>query len=1325
MRNAFLVFFLFVFSLPVIADQENKDSHLPNAEQVIRVGYPVADWQPFTYIGKDGNAIGLLPSILQEITKNSGYRTEVVTYPNYQQVTQALRNREIDIIMGASKTPERMTWLSFSSPLMLVPIAGITYQENTNSLFELKGLRIATEKGFAINEQLRNGLNSVKVINYTDSLSAYKAVLNGSSDAYISNAITLDYLLTHQYAPKKLNIRLLNDMPLESLHFAGLIENNKLIERLNDGLKQIPSETFDKLYEAWLTSSQVKYIYQHQGLNLTESESNAIRDKKVIKVLYSADSYPFTFTNDAGEMDGMGADILKAISNKLNLKIEATEFNGQNIEKYLAENEFELIPAFTCVQGKHPFTQCTTAYIQDPWIAVAATNLATGQLETTKRLGILSRHEQQIDTKKDFPYANVTRFNTTKHLLNAVINGKVQVGILPLSKASRVISARYLGKIQILTTPIEQQSRPVSFAVNKINPALLSVIDKTKHAIDKDELQAITHKWNNVSIDSDFSFEKIPNWLLLVLGGIFTLFLVIAYSNRKLKAEIAQRQSIEKELRLVNNNFGGVVAQLIRYGDDIEDISWSFISGNIEKYFGLTPNQLYQAPHLLMEFLAMHADEHGFLTDIEESRFRDSLYTTMKLNIDGKISWYQLTGTCTKEDRNKHWTYTLVDITVIKEKQAELDEARLIAESATVAKSRFLAMMSHEIRTPISGILSLLELMAPHLNSNELYGIHKNLTHSGSNLLNIVNDVLDFSKIEAGKLELSPDVCQLSSFICELVQPHIAHIERKGLKFKLWLDPKLSYSLTLDNLRLKQVLNNLLNNASKFTTEGEIWLSVGLLSATDKEQTITFAVTDSGIGIREEDISKLFLPFEQVDLSSERRFNGTGLGLSICEQLVKLMGGEISVTSTNGQGSTFRFNLTLPTVAVEIPTIVNKRCGIIVTDESNYNLFSEYLINWHCTTFNLLGTDNKTVLASYVATQKLEVLLLCEAWCEQQSMTPSWINHNIPGVQVILLKNKSMLSPTPATLGWALSVNPLIPLHLLHLMTKPEFFKNQYIGMKGDIKLALTREQAIAQNKLILVAEDHPINQDVIRMQLSKLGYFADIFDNGQQALTAYQQTKYMLLLTDCHMPELDGYGLVSAIRDNERQKQLPRLPVIALTANAMSSERNRCHQLGFDDYLIKPVTLQQLQTVLSSHIKAAADNVAHLENAENVDNATYQPCVATEEKVQLIIDIAALEANFGDLAICISLLNKFVTTSVQDVAALNQAVVGRDFIATAHHAHKLKGAAGVIECERLATCCSEIEKAASTQDIDTVQRQLAQLKQLMSQISTQVKRLT
>ncbi|MGS0728555.1 transporter substrate-binding domain-containing protein, partial [Shewanella sp. 0m-11] len=183
MRNAFLVFFLFVFSLPVIADQENEDSHLLNAEQVIRVGYPVADWQPFTYIGKDGNAIGLLPSILQEITKNSGYRTEVVTYPNYQQVTQALRDREIDIIMGASKTPERMTWLSFSSPLMLVPIAGITYQENTNSLFELKGLRIATEKGFAINDQLRNGPNSVKVINYTDSLSAYKTVLNGSSDA--------------------------------------------------------------------------------------------------------------------------------------------------------------------------------------------------------------------------------------------------------------------------------------------------------------------------------------------------------------------------------------------------------------------------------------------------------------------------------------------------------------------------------------------------------------------------------------------------------------------------------------------------------------------------------------------------------------------------------------------------------------------------------------------------------------------------------------------------------------------------------------------------------------------------------------------------------------------------------------------------------------------------------------------------------------------------------------------------------------------------------------------------------------------------------------
>ncbi|MEZ9594793.1 transporter substrate-binding domain-containing protein [Shewanella sp. 10N.261.52.F9] len=1324
MRQALLLLILFVFPLSGNANSDTEgtsilDNQVINTNKVIKVGYPAPDWQPFTYVSKDQKAIGLLPSLLQEITKNAGYDIEVVIYPSYKQVLDAVKQGKIDIVMGASKTPERSTWLSFSSSLMLVPKAGITYQQDDFSLLNLQGKIIATEKGFAINELLRTHTNQVEIANFLDSQQAYKSVLNGTSDAYIGNAITLDYIHTHQDESNNLNIHLISNMPYESLHFAGLHSNELLINELDDALKAIPDETFDKLYDAWLTSSQVKYIYQRQGLNLTESELNSIRQKDTIKVLYSADNYPFAFTNSDGEMDGMSADLLKVISTKLGIKIDATEFHGQDIEKYLIENGFELIPAYTCESNSISEVQCSSAYTEDPWIAVAATNLSKMQLKSSKKIGILSKHAQQVQVETNFPSADITVYNSTKHLLNAVIAGKVNVGILPLSMSSSVISERYFGLLKVIPDPLEQQKRLVSFAINQNNPVLLSILNKAKNSIDDDELQAIAHKWNDISINSDFSFEKIPTWLFLILGGVLTVFFVIVYSNRKLKSEISQRHSVEKELRLVNSNFGGIVAQLVRYGDDIDDISWSYVSSNIEKYLGLTPEQLYKNPSILLDFLRQHADNYEFLKDIDVSRFSDSLYTTLKLTISGKTSWFQVTGVCTKVSANKHWTYTLVDITLIKEKQAELDEARLLAESATEAKSRFLAMMSHEIRTPISGILSLLELMVPHLNSKDLDGIHKNLTHSGNNLLNIVNDVLDFSKIEAGKLELSLEICQLNNFICELIQPHIAQVEAKGLKFKLWLDPKLAYSFTLDNLRLKQILNNLLNNAAKFTTEGEIWLSVDLLSETNSEQTIGFAVTDTGIGISDDDIAKLFLPFEQVDLSSERRFSGTGLGLSICEQLVKLMGGEIVVTSTYGQGSTFRLSLTCPIAAVAVPTLVNKRYGLMLTDESCSDVLNAYLKSWHCTPYNLSGIENKAALANYVAKADIELLLLPESWCEQQALTASWAKRCLPDVQIILLKNQSLLSPAPTDLGWKLSINPILPEHLLHLITNPEFFESKYAKVANDQKPLVTREQAIAANKLILVAEDHPINQDVIRMQLSKLGYFADIYDNGQQALNAYQQRDYSLLLTDCHMPELDGYGLVSAIRKQEKQ-QGKRLPVIALTANAMSSEKERCHQYGFDDYLIKPVTLIQLQKILDCHLVQTAPVL--IQQSDIYREASLSGETKTGSKQ--IIDIEALEANFGDFDLCINLLKKFITTSMQDIELLDTAISKQDFTATALNAHKLKGAAGVIECERLVKNCTELETAASERKGAVVQQLFTELKYLMSQISEQVEQL-
>ena len=728
-----------------------------------------------------------------------------------------------------------------------------------------------------------------------------------------------------------------------------------------------------------------------------------------------------------------------------------------------------------------------------------------------------------------------------------------------------------------------------------------------------------------------------------------------------------------------------------------------------------------------------NSEDNDIINAIKHAQQSGYLYTTIKVQSPlGQTTWLQLTGKCVTQENRYHWTCTFIDISQLKLQQAELDNARQLAESATAAKSQFLAMMSHEIRTPISGILSLLELMIPFTTDNELYRIHKNLTLSGQNLLNIVNDVLDFSKIEAGKLSLTPTSCNLISFLSNLVQPHVIHAEQRALKFELWLDPNIAQRLQVDKQRLKQVLNNLLNNAAKFTETGHNMLQVDVVTTTATHQTLCFSVIDSGIGINKPDINKLFMPFVQADISSERRFNGTGLGLSICRELVLLMGGDINVMSEYHVGSTFRFTITLPVIKPKHIRKSAKKCGLVLATSTSAEIICNYLHDWQCQTQHFQQQLNKIELAMLAAELQLDTILVAESWCQAQEISGNWVSQNLPGVQWIQLRSASLLSPRPSQQGWTMSINPVMPEQLWHILSADNnALPHREIKQLSQVSAGLTREQAIAKNRLILVAEDHPINQEVIQLQLATLGYVADIVDNGTQALAALNKQKYALLISDCHMPELDGYGLVYAIRQQElHDPRQPHLPVIALTADAISVEKD--HQaLGFDDHLIKPINLPKLQDLLSQWLPAK-DEINVCANSRAATTVSLFNPITDSIGIKVTDDLAAITMinmsqlliNYGNLDICLLLLKKFIFASEQDILALADAFTATNHADIRQISHKIKGAALVIECQQLASASATMEQAATEQcEHSRLNDYLNEMISLMVQLKQQLHR--
>jgi PAS domain S-box-containing protein len=687
--------------------------------------------------------------------------------------------------------------------------------------------------------------------------------------------------------------------------------------------------------------------------------------------------------------------------------------------------------------------------------------------------------------------------------------------------------------------------------------------------------------------------------------------------RNKLLTEIGERRETEGKYRSLVEGARAIVLTW-----DTQGVI-TFINEYGERFFGYSRDELLGQN--VMDTIVPKSESTGRDLEplmeqirLDPGAFKDN--ENENVTKDGRIAWVHWSNKALLDRDGRMIGITSVGYDVSARRKAE-DELRLVnielknlyertkvlateAEKANSAKSQFLANMSHEIRTPMNGVIGMTAMLLETDLTDEQRRYADTVRVSAESLLSLINDILDFSKIEAGKLELESYDFDVRELVDDIASMFAARSAAKGFEYIASVEPDVPDLLSGDAARLRQIMVNLSDNAVKFTASGEVSLRVSLESCIGDDIRVKVAVTDTGVGIAADKLDCIFDSFTQADASTTRQYGGSGLGLAIVRQLVRHMGGEVAVSSEVGKGSRFAFTVALRRSRTQDTEVGRQKifpadiggAHILVVDDNatNRDVFSTMLRAW-----------GAVVDVAIDAPEALRVLYA--ALDAGKNYRAVLIDMQMPGMdgamlgQIIRSDTRSQTIPLVmlTSAGMLGEGDRCKALGFSLCMSKPvrqsELFNNLLGILRGTVAVA---HASVKQDRIVshgspslrvLLVEDNISNQMVAQVMLKKLGLQADTVANGKEAVAAMTTRDYDLVLMDVQMPEMNGYEATAIIRDPASQVKNHRVPVIALTAHALTGDREKCIAAGMDDYLTKPMTVKSLQDMLAKWVKRPA----------------------------------------------------------------------------------------------------------------------------------------
>ncbi len=911
------------------------------------------------------------------------------------------------------------------------------------------------------------------------------------------------------------------------------------------------------------------------------------------------------------------------------------------------------------------------------------TELAT-QMRDALRNRAISMHSIVVMTD---PFDIDDELKQFYHYGDAYTRARQQLEQMELSPAERAV-LQDIGAQTASTQPYVIQA--INDTLDNNNKAALEILQEYAIPMQKtlvrqlDELVKIQHDTSHEDADEAARSYQFTRWLIILLGvSAATLGLLIAFFV--IRRITRQTREIEKEQvkykTLFDTNSDGIVlleknrfldcnpAALRMFGipqaDEFISLQAKDLGAPLQAN-GETAEAVAQANirkaisegHCHFEWIGKRADGRFFPVEI-------ALHS---MSIDGRVLTQAI----------------MRDVTERKTAERELKAAYETALEAAHLKSEFVANVSHEIRTPMNGILGMIDLLRENPNPAEQADYIETMRISAQALLTVIDDILDFSKIEAGKLEMQSlpfEPAVIVEEVCELLADRA---QKKGLELICDIQPEILGRLRGDPGRLRQILLNLIGNAVKFTHAGEIVVAVRRSAATPEAETLHFEVRDTGIGISGEGRKRLFKSFSQVDGSTSRHYGGTGLGLAISRQLCELMGGRMGVESHSNHGSTFWFDLSLPRVddfCELTPRPAVQRALIVTGRDSLSRVLQDQLNFWRiaCEIARTTPDAMEKLRAATATGHTSEVAIVDSALpllSASALLQGSGVEHSLRFILLTNIAERQHEGHLPTASSTVCLNKPIRRARLLQAMS----------GHGTSAVAARQKKCQFSQPSpyRVLVVEDNPVNQKVTLAMLKKLGIEADLAVNGQQAVEAVARLPYHVVLMDCQMPGMDGFKASTAIRRHESNLGGRHTTIIAMTANVMEGDRERCLASGMDDYLQKPLSLEQLKDSLCAWLGSA---------------------------VSPPLDLPKLLANFDqDNGLVRELLDIYLATTEKTLPALRAAIDLRDSASSVRHAHDIKGASTYITAAEMTVLARSIEQAARNGEWEEAEQSLDEL---------------